>query len=358
MGGLRPSVIRKMACRLLGLHAMLFIQIIALSISTAGARRLAIGIDVGTGSARAGLVDTANGALVATHKQNIQTWTPKPEHFEQSSEDIWEACVECVRRVMAKAGVNATEVVGLGFDATCSLVCLDGLNGPVGIDPLEPSADERNIILWADHRANEQAAAINAGGHARLSTVGGAISPEMEVPKMLWLREHLPQAFARVVKGGGKFLDLADYLTYRATDYENDVRSLCTVVCKWNYDANGEGTGVGFDRSFLRSVGFADDELLAPTIGSDVGAPGEPIRGGLGTRAASQLGLRPGTALAIGMIDAHAGGIGSLGAELPATDDGTQPPVSARLALIAGTSTCHMASSEAACFVWYGGAYA
>ena len=189
--------------------------------------RVSIGVDVGTGSARAGVVDVATGALLAVQKQNILTWTPLFEHHEQSSNDIWDACSACVRGALADAG--DVEVVGIGFDATCSLVCLDGDNKPVGTDPTLPEDDERNIILWMDHRATSEAAAINDGGHERLRTVGGTISPEMEIPKIKWLREHLPDAFARVDGGGGKFLDLADFLAYRATDYQADVRSLCTV---------------------------------------------------------------------------------------------------------------------------------
>ena len=331
--------------------------VFAALLSTTTTRRLAIGIDVGTGSARAGIVDVTSGALLATHKRDIKTWSPKPDYFEQSSEDVWAACAECVRNVLAMAGASASDVIGIGFDATCSLVCVDSENKPVGVDPDLRRADERNIILWADHRANDIAAAINAKGHARLATVGGAISPEMEVPKMLWLKQHLPDAFARVISGG-KFLDLPDYLTYRATDCTDDVRSLCTVVCKWNYDANGEGTGVGFDRNFLGSVGFADNELSDYTIGARVAAPGEPVAGGLGPKAAADFGLLAGTALAVGMIDAHAGGIGCLGAKLngagspsPSSPLAEASPLSSRLALIAGTSTCHMASSSAPCFV-------
>ena len=189
--------------------------------------RVAIGVDVGTGSARAGIVDVTTGDLLAVQKQNIITWSPLFEHHEQSSDDIWNACAACVRGALADAG--DVEVVGIGFDATCSLVCLDGDNQPVGTDPTVPDDDERNIILWMDHRAIDDAAAINAGGHERLRTVGGTISPEMEIPKIRWLREHLPSAFARVDQAGGKFLDLPDFLAYRATDYKADVRSLCSV---------------------------------------------------------------------------------------------------------------------------------
>lgn len=55
-----------------------------------------IGVDVGTGSARAALV-TARGAIVRTHVRAIRTWNPLPEHYEQSSEDVWRAVCECVK---------------------------------------------------------------------------------------------------------------------------------------------------------------------------------------------------------------------------------------------------------------------
>ena len=306
------------------------------------ARRFAIGIDVGTGSARAGIVDVQSGALVAVHKQSIKTWTPLPEHHEQSSDDIWAACAACVRQAMSSSGVASSEIVGLGFDATCSLVCLDEASRPVGIDPTVPMDDERNIILWMDHRANEQAAAINALGHERLAQVGGTISPEMEIPKIKWLRDHLPEAFDR----SKRLFDLSDFLVHRATDYQSEVRSLCTTVCKWNYDVDAQGGGRGWDRTFLRAVGFHDDELPPSCIGADVQPPGARVPGGLGPAAAEELGLDAGVPLAVGIIDAHAGGIGSLGVDLPGS-----PALAERLALIAGTSTCHMASSADPCFV-------
>lgn len=55
-----------------------------------------IGIDVGTGSARAALVSSA-GKIIKTHIREIQTWTPQLDHYEQSSENIWNAVCECVR---------------------------------------------------------------------------------------------------------------------------------------------------------------------------------------------------------------------------------------------------------------------
>ena len=118
----------------------------------------------------------------------------------------------------------------IGFDATCSLACLDARGGPVGVHPERADDDSINVIAWCDHRATRQAAAINETGHARLATVGGAVSPEMQLPKIMWLRERMPRSFARA----GLFLDLADYLTMRAADGRPGTpRSLCTVACKW-----------------------------------------------------------------------------------------------------------------------------
>ena len=322
---------------------LIFICCFLLLVHTVGSL-VSIGIDVGTGSARAGVVDVSTGRLLATRKQAITTWSPLPEYYQQSSNEIWDACANCVRGALKDAGIDASSVVGVGFDATCSLVCLDADQHPIGTDPTAPDESEQNVILWMDHRATPQADIINAMGHERLSTVGGTISPEMEVPKMSWLRENMPDAFSRA--NSGKFLDLADYLAYRATDYTSDVRSLCTIVCKWAYDARADGTGLGWDRSFLRAVGFADDELLPSCIGDVVQAPGTAIEGGIGSLAASELGVPAGTPLAVGMIDAHAGGIGCLGIKLP-----EDPPLTGRLALIAGTSPCHMASTREPKFV-------
>lgn len=69
-------------------------------------------------------------------------------------------------------------------------------------------------------------------GHPRLANVGGAISPEMEIPKLLWLKENLPGTFGATVGAGakGKALDLSDFLAYKAVDGKGHARSLCTTV--------------------------------------------------------------------------------------------------------------------------------
>ena len=140
---------------------------------------LYLGIDVGTGSARAGVFD-GGGVMRACGTCPIESWRPQPDFVEQSSDDIWGALCSAVKSAVAKAGARAYQIRGIGLDATCSLVVLDQQDKPVTVSPTE--RDDQNIIVWMDHRAIEQAERINATDHDVLEFVGGTISPEMETP--------------------------------------------------------------------------------------------------------------------------------------------------------------------------------
>ncbi len=322
----------------------------SISISTAAvaAAPLFLGIDVGTGSARAGLF-TETGAMLASASRAIRMWKPQPDFVEQSSDDIWEACCAATREALAKAGAGPAQVRGIGFDATCSLVAVDAAGQPVSVSPTGEAA--QNVIVWMDHRAIKQAGAINATRHPVLRYVGGIISPEMQTPKLLWLKQNLPETWRRTAR----FFDLPDFLTYRATG--DDTRSLCSVVCKWTYLGHRGLDGAGWDASYFQKTGLGD--LAAENflrIGSRVRPMGEPVGRGLTARAARELGLEPGTPVGVSIIDAHAGGIGMLGAPLGGgSKRGSGKPTTrelgARLALIGGTSSCHMAVSPEPRFI-------
>lgn len=283
---------------------------------------LFIGVDVGTGSARAGVFD-GSGDLLGSAKHDIGLWREPGGLVEQSSSDIWSAVCAAVGGALKDAGAEAAAVKGIGFDATCSLVVLDSAGSPL---PVGPSEDpQRDVIVWMDHRAIEQAARINATGHNVLRYVGGRISPEMQTPKLLWLKENRRSIFDRA----GYFFDLSDFLTWRATG--STVRSLCTVTCKWTYLMH-EG---GWDKTYFRAIGLEEfcDEGFS-RIGAEVADVGQPLGQGLTEQAAVELGLKPGTAVGASLIDAHAGSMGSLGAE--------SCNIESELALIAGTSACTM----------------
>ncbi|MDL2402538.1 FGGY-family carbohydrate kinase [Rhizobium mayense] len=294
-----------------------------------------IGVDVGTGSARAGVFDKG-GHLLASAKRQIAIWHEPGNIVEQSSEQIWQAVCESVREAVAKASISVSDIAGLGFDATCSLVVVSPEGAPVAVGPSGDPA--RNIIVWMDHRAIGEAAEINRGTHDVLRFVGGTISPEMESPKLLWLKRNLRQSFA----DAGHFFDLADYLGWRAT--ASLARSICTVTCKWTYLAHVRR----WDASYFSAIGLeelADEGFVR--IGNDIVEPGTPLANGLTEKAAGELGLVAGTPVGAGLIDAHAGGIGTLGC----SDEKGQSDVQTRLAYIFGTSACSMASSARPIFV-------
>ena len=297
-----------------------------------------IGVDVGTGSVRAGVFDDA-GRQRGVAVQAIRTWQPAAEHYEQSSDDIWQAVCNCVRQAMDAAGLAGPDVKGVGFDATCSLVVLDAQGRPVTVSP--SGVDEQNVVLWMDHRAAAIADEINAAGHDVLRYVGGRVSPEMESPKLVWLKRNLAASWQRAAH----FFDLPDFLTWRATG--STTRSLCSTVCKWTYLGHEEQ---GWDAGYFEAIGLGDlVEEGFERIGTDICPMGEAVGSGLSQQAAEEMQLAAGTPVSVSIIDAHAGGIGMIGAGVGEADG--EDAYNRRLALIGGTSSCHMAVSRQPRFI-------
>ena len=300
-----------------------------------------VGVDVGTGSVRAGVFDDT-GHLLGSSTSSISIRQPEPGHFEQSSEEIWRACCTSVRQALRQSSRSSEDVAGIAFDATCSLVIQGNVPLSVGHDlpddvPCRSGAGY-DIIMWCDHRATQEASMINESKHRLLDFVGGKVFPEMELPKLAWLKKYRPDTYAAATH----FYDLADYLLHRASDFGGEtaagIRSQCTVVCKWNFDAEKRD----WAPDFFEMSGLGDLQTSKIGKGSDVKGLGSAVS--LGQKAAADLGLSKSTTLGVGAIDAHAGGLGCLGAA-PAD---SWPPLEARMALIAGTSACHMTSSSKA----------
>lgn len=289
-----------------------------------------IGVDVGTGSARAGVFDLS-GRLLGSDSASIAVYREGAHIVEQSSADIWTAIASSVRGAVSAAGIGPKDVAGIGFDATCSLVVQGDRGQPLPVG--DPKIPERDVIVWMDHRATEQARRINETGHEVLRYVGGRISPEMQTPKLLWLKENRLQVF----DAAAQFFDLTDWFTWRATGSLS--RSVCTVTCKWTYLAHESR----WDESYFREIGLGElaDEGFT-RIGTDIVEPGSAIGQGLTDRAAAELGLCPGTPVGAGLIDAHAGGIGTVGAAGDPTEN---------LGYVFGTSSCTMTTTQEPAFV-------
>lgn len=277
-----------------------------------------LGVDVGSASVRAGVFD-ARGQRLAFASYPISQFRPVPDRVEQSSAEIWQQVCQAVRDAVSSAGVPVAEIRSLGFDATCSLVALDKQGQGLAVSP-EGSPDH-NIIMWMDHRASQETKRINATQDPALRYVGGEVSVEMELPKVLWLKDHFPATW----QSAHRFFDLADFLVWKVTGC--DVAGLCTLTCKWNYLAHEQR----FSHSLLKAVELTG---LLDKIPSRILPPGAAV-GTLSAEAAQALGLSSDVVVASGMIDAHAGGVALAGAQPAGT-----------LALISGTSNCHMLCSE------------
>ncbi|KAL4812625.1 FGGY family of carbohydrate kinase [Aspergillus spinulosporus] len=318
-----------------------------------------IGIDVGTGSARACIID-AKGDIVGLASENIGLWQPQTGYYEQSTSDIWRCICVAVQRAINQHNIDPETVRGIGFDATCSLAVFSNVTDePVSVTG--PNFDtERNVILWLDHRPVEETEKINATNHNLLRYVGGKMSVEMEIPKVLWLKNNMPkELFADC-----KFYDLADALTHIATG--NEKRSYCSVICKQGFVPVGvDGSVKGWQEDFLVQIGLQDlTEDNFKRMGGVDGVNGDYLSAGelvgkLCEKAAADLGLPAGIAIGSGVIDAYAGWIGTVGAKVELeseqlTSDAAKNDISqafSRLAAVAGTSTCHLAMSPEPVFV-------
>ena len=188
-----------------------------------------IGVDVGTLSARAGVFDSA-GRLIASARRPIAVWREPGDIVEQSSDDIWSAVTSaCARRSrrrvcrLRRFAVWASTRPAPWSRSTAMRVRLS-------VSPTD--APERDVIVWMDHRAVDDAERINAGRHEALRYVGGKISPEMHAPKLAWLARCKPETMG----AAGHFFDLTDFLSFRATG--SLTRSACPATCKFGYLAH------------------------------------------------------------------------------------------------------------------------
>src|SRR5690606_788497 len=277
-------------------------------------------VDVGTGSARAGIF-SADGTLVGKGSHPILINRSAAGHAEHDSEDIWRAVCRAVSEAVATSRLGPETIAAICFGSTCSLVVRGESGSQVSAST---TGEERwDTIVWLDHRALAEAEECTATGHRVLDYVGGVMSPEMQVPKLMWLKRHLPQSW----EAARYFFDLADFLTWKACG--STARSQCTLTAKWTYLAHG----IGWQHDFLAAVGLEDMLERGNLPGHAV--PAGSRLGKLLPETAAALGLDTECVVGAGMIDAFAGTLGLVGQH---AGEGAGN----HFALIAGTSSCVM----------------
>jgi FGGY-family pentulose kinase len=276
-------------------------------------RPLLLAVDVGTLAARAGLFDAAGG-LRASASAGFELRRPMELHAVYRMDEIWGAVCRAVRQACGQAPGAA--IGGVAFDAASSLALT-----AEGEPPLDGAAD---VFGWMDHRGESEAEEVGRSGDRYLAYVGGTLSPEMHLPKLLWLKRHRPHAWARL----RAVRDLCDELAFRATGI--DAHSVCGLACKFPYLP---GDATPWRHELLARLGLPD--LVG--LGQLSAAPGRvgDRHGVVSAKAAGELGIAAGIPVAVGLIDAEAGALGVLGR-------GFRADMNRTIALIGGTSTCYM----------------
>lgn len=275
---------------------------------------LLLGIDVGTQGLRAALVNPANGQTVAFGVAPIDTRYPHPSWAEQDPQQWWSAARDAIAQALKKGNAAPDAIIGIGLDCTaCTVVACDRDGAPL-----------RPALLWMDQRAAAEADDLSATDDPALKYVSGKLSPEWMLPKALWLKRHEPETYHHA----DRIVECTNWFMYKLTGEWALSLNHCAV--KWDY-ARPEG---GWPLRMMNAVGL--DDLLAkwPDRIVPLGQGGAT----LAANAARDLGLKAGTPVAQGGIDAYLGMLG-----LGATGDGD-------LAVIVGSSTCHLAQSRSGVF--------
>ncbi len=303
------------------------------------ANRYAIGVDYGTNSVRALIVNVADGTEIASHVYSYPTGDqgilldPKdPNLARQNAGDYMDGFSKAVRGAVAAAkkqhGLTPESVVGIGIDATASTplpVDRDGM--PLSNDPRFKDNLAAHAWLWKDHTSYAEAAEITEkaknSGDNYLAKCGGTYSSEWFWSKILHCKRTAPKVF----EAAYAWVEQADFVSaFAAGNLSPDTMPRCICAAGHKAMYNDQWGGLPSE-AFVNSV---DPKLVrlrrrfrAPAV------PADQKAGGLSAELARRVGLPAGTPVAVGTIDAHAGAVGA----------GIKPGT---LAKIIGTSTCDM----------------
>jgi L-ribulokinase len=301
------------------------------------AHRYTVGIDFGTESGRAVLVDTADGTELATAVYSyrngvIDDHLPEPDtdvRLEpdwalQDPQDYIRTFQETVPELLTQTGVKADDVIGIGIDFTaCTMLPTTADGTPLCTLPSFRRQPHAWVKLWKHHAAQPEADRINAvareRGEAWLGRYGGKISSEWFFSKALQILDEAPSVYA----AADRLIEAADWVVWRLTGVET--RNNCTAGYKaiWSKESGFPPDG------YFAELDPRLEHIVDEKMSRRIAFLGDRA-GGLSEEAASWTGLRLGTAVAVANVDAHV--------SVPAagvTEPGT-------MVAIMGTSICHM----------------
>ncbi|GIP21581.1 ribulokinase [Paenibacillus sp. J22TS3] len=294
-----------------------------------------IGVDYGTQSGRAVLVDLSNGNEVADHV------TPYPHHVIdeylpgsgiklphdwalQHPDDYLEVLRKSVPAVLQQSGVNADEVIGIGIDFTaCTMLPVDEAGKPLCFHSEYADQPHSWVKLWKHHAAQPEADKINQiaaqRGEAFLPRYGGKISSEWMIAKIWQILDEAPEIYDKA----DLFLEATDWVIAQMTG--KVVRNSCTAGYKAIWHKQD-----GFpSREYFKALDPRLEQLTDTKLRGEV-VPLGSSAGGLTEAMAELTGLKKGIAVAVGNVDAHAA-VPAVGVVTPG-----------KMVMAMGTSICHM----------------
>ena len=296
--------------------------------------KYSIGVDFGTLSGRAVLVDTTTGeeVAVAVHEyahgvmdEQLPDGTPLGVDWAvQHPQDYLDVFSSTIPGVMKKASVTPDQIAGVGIDFTaCTMLPVKSDGTPLCLMDEFRKRPNAWIKLWKHHAAQEEANRLNTIAEERgekfLRRYGGKISSEWMIPKIWQTVEEDPEIY----DAADRFIEAADWVVWQLTGTET--RNTCTAGYKAIWHKHD-----GYpSQDFFRALHPKMEKVVGEKLSGKLLPVGS--RAGVITPAAARLtGLREGTAVAVANVDAHvsipAVGITSAG----------------KMLAIIGTSTCHM----------------
>jgi len=272
-----------------------------------------LGLDIGTGGTRAVLVDQRGKLTASAAVEHVAFRSTHPGWAEQDPEDWWRAAQSAIRSVIATAGAPRIDAVGLTGQ----------MHGAVMLD----AAGEvlRPSLIWCDQRTDEECDWLHAeiGRDRLIELTANPALPNFTLTKLLWVRKHEPQIFARIAH----VLCPKDYVRYRLTGtYAMDVQEASGTLLldvahrRWSSEV---ARITGIPESWLPEL-FESQEVCAKVSGGagDVGlAAGTPVVAGAGDQGAGAVGMG---ILAPGSVSVT---IGTSGVVFAATAAPTRDPL-------------------------------
>ncbi len=299
-------------------------------------KRYSVGVDFGTLSARAVVVDTANGDTVGeaiyeyphgVMDRNLPDGTPVCDRSAYQHPADYIEALSAIRVAIEQSGVDAKDICGVCIDfTTCTLLPVKESGEPLCFDTKYHSEPHAYVKLWKHHASQPQADTMtklaNERGEEWLSVYGGKISSEWMFPKILETLQNAPEVYCDTAR----FIDAGDWLNWLLTGVETHSAAFAGYKALW------------FDGRYPSAQYFAAlDGRLGDIIGTKISTDISPVdstAGEINEYGAKLTGLEVGTKVALGLPDAHASMAG-----LGVTGEG-------ELLLILGTSGCYVINSK------------